>query len=228
MFPEQLPPQWKRSLRSEAQKPYFKALSSFLKKEINSKHEIYPAQENVLRALEEIDLPLVKVVILGQDPYHGPGQAVGRSFAVPNEHFPKPPSLKNIFKEVQSDLKVELDSSQSDLSGWARQGVLLLNTVLTVRKSQAFSHREKGWETFTDKVIETLNAREKPIIFLLWGSPARSKKKLITQPQHCILESPHPSPLSAHRGFFGSSPFSKTNALLIEQGLSPIDWAKIS
>jgi uracil-DNA glycosylase len=223
-FPDNLPPGWKERLAAEKDKDYFKALTSFLSDEYKKGAKVYPARENVLRALREVDFDDVKVVILGQDPYHGAGQAIGLSFAVPNELMPKPPSLGNIFKEISSDIGVDMRGKPSDLSGWVEQGVLLLNTVLTVRASQAFSHRDKGWEQFTDKVIAELGARRDPVVFLLWGSPARKKKALIKSP--LILESPHPSPLSASSGFFGCRHFSKANKLLEQEGKQPIDWAR--
>jgi len=223
-FPENLPAGWKGHLSAETKKPYFQSLTQFLKQEYQTKKPVYPARERVLRALQDLDYEKVKVVILGQDPYHGPGQAIGRSFAVPNELKPKPPSLMNIFKEIKSDLGKDLDPSKSELSHWVEQGVLLLNTVLTVRMGQAHSHREKGWEAFTDRVISLLNERQDSIVFILWGAPARKKKALITNPIHKIIESPHPSPLSAYHGFFGSKPFSKANALLKKMGKDPIDW----
>ncbi|MBS1983459.1 MAG: uracil-DNA glycosylase [Bdellovibrionales bacterium] len=225
-FPDNLPPGWRALLAPERDKEYFRKLTQFLNAEYKAKRQIFPPRQFILRALQAVDYEQVKVVILGQDPYHGPGQAVGMSFAVPNELQPKPPSLMNIFKEIASDLGVTMDRNGSDLSGWAEQGVLLLNTVLTVRAAQAFSHRDKGWETFTDEIIRKLNDRPQPIIFLLWGSPARKKKELITNRQHLILESAHPSPLSAARGFFGSKPFSKINELLVKKlKAAPIDWA---
>lgn len=227
-FPENLPSEWQRRLSSEKDKSYFRELTSFLQSEYQSKKTIYPPQPLILRALQSVDYSKVKVVILGQDPYHGSGQAVGLSFAVPNELKPKPPSLMNIFKEISADLKVDMSSKGSDLSGWADQGVLLLNTVLTVRASQAFSHRDKGWETFTDQIIRNLNERSEPVIFMLWGSPAKAKKALLTAPQHKILESVHPSPLSAHRGFLGCRHFSQANKLLQQMGKEPIDWARTS
>ncbi len=174
--------------------------------------------------MQDLDYEKVTVVILGQDPYHGPNQAIGRCFAVPNTLKPKPPSLVNIFKEIQSDLGKPVDPMQSELSHWVEQGVLLLNTVLTVRQGQANSHREKGWENFTDRVIGILNERPDPVVFILWGAPARKKKLLITNKAHKIIESPHPSPLSAYHGFFGSKPFSKANAYLKAMGKPPIDW----
>lgn len=223
-FPENLPQGWREHLRPQATSPYFVELCQFLRAEKKSGQQVFPPQENVLRALQSIDYENVRVVILGQDPYHGEGQAMGLSFAVPNTLSPKPPSLVNIFKEIEADLGRPVDRSKSELTGWAEQGVLLLNTVLTVRKGQAFSHRDRGWENFTDQVIQLLNERAEPVVFLLWGSPARAKKALISGKQHRIVESPHPSPLSAHRGFFGSKPFSKVNAILRELGHSPIDW----
>lgn len=228
-FPDNLPTQWRESLSNEVQKPYFRKLTAFLVNEYRENKKIYPKRELVLRALQELDLDKVRVVILGQDPYHGEGQAIGRSFAVPNSHFPKPPSLQNIFKELQSDLKIDVPKEQSDLSGWAKQGVLLLNTVLTVRHAQAFSHRDAGWEIFTDEIIKRLNDRNKPIIFILWGSSAQKKKLIITNNRHFILESTHPSPLSAYRGFFGSKPFSKVNEIIVTKLREhPIDWSKVS
>lgn len=227
-FPENLPPGWQHRLAEEKDKKYFKDLTQFLQGEYRAKQEIYPPKPLVLKTLQTVDYERVKVVILGQDPYHGAGQAIGLSFAVPNELRPKPPSLMNIFKEISADLKVDMQGKGSDLSGWTAQGVLLLNTVLTVRAGQAFSHRGKGWENFTDLIIQKLNERKQPVIFLLWGAPARAKKALITNPQHEVLESPHPSPLSAHRGFFGSKNFSKINEILKIWKQEPIDWAHTS
>ena len=226
-FPENLPGGWREKIGKELSEPYFKALTQFLVTEYNAKKRIFPDRRWVLRALQEVDYSEVKVVILGQDPYHGAGQAIGLSFGVPNELFPKPPSLTNIIKEIKSDLGIDIPKERSDLTGWTAQGVLLLNTVLTVRESQTFSHRDKGWEKFTDRVIERLNEREKPIIFILWGAAAQKKKVLITNPRHYFLESAHPSPLSASRGFFGSRPFSKVNEILSEElKEKPIDWAR--
>ena len=224
-FPNNLPLGWRARLKSEADKKYFKALTQFLLNEYKQKQDIFPPRDLVLKALQSLDYDDVKVLILGQDPYHGPGQAIGLSFAVPNDLTPKPPSLMNIFKEIASDLKVEMRGKGSNLSGWVDQGVLLLNTVLTVRASQAFSHRDKGWENFTDHIIGLLNEREEPVIFLLWGAAAQKKKALITNSRHFILESAHPSPLSAHRGFMGSKPFSRINKILSEKlGKKAIDW----
>ena len=228
-FPENLPASWRIHLRHEAEQNYFKSLTRFLVSEYNSKKEIHPQRPWILRALQEVDYDQVKVVILGQDPYHGEGQAIGLSFGVPNELFPKPPSLMNIFKEIKSDLGIEIPKDQTDLTGWAEQGVLLLNTVLTVRHAQAFSHRNMGWEQFTDRVMSKLNERKEPMIFILWGAAAQRKKALITSGWHFILESPHPSPLSASRGFFGSRPFSKVNEILVKKiNRAPIDWGRTS
>jgi uracil-DNA glycosylase len=227
-FPENLPPVWRRHLAPEASETYFKELTRFLVEEYRKGARIFPENRNVLRAIQSLDLPDVKVMILGQDPYHGEGQAMGLAFAVPNELSPKPPSLVNIFKEIREDLGVAIPEKCSDLSGWVAQGVLLLNTVLTVRANQAFSHREKGWETFTDAIIRTLDSREDPIVFILWGAAAQKKKALIRNARHFVIESPHPSPLSAHRGFFGSRPFSKANAILRRLGKDEIRWERVS
>jgi uracil-DNA glycosylase len=213
-------------LSPEWEKPYFRELQNFLQEERDSSVPIFPPESLVLRALQMLDYEEVRVVILGQDPYHGAGQAIGLSFAVPTELRPKPPSLVNIFKEIASDLQVTPDVTKSDLLGWVDQGVLLLNTVLTVRANEAFSHRKKGWETFTDRIISELGARESPLVFVLWGAAAQKKKGLIAGRGHLILESAHPSPLSAHRGFFGSKPFTKINAWLVSRRLEPIDWMR--
>jgi uracil-DNA glycosylase len=227
-FPENLPEEWRTLLKGELSKDYFQKLIQFLNTERRSKTRVFPEKENVLRALQCVDYSKVKVVILGQDPYHGAGQAIGLSFGVPNALTPKPPSLKNIFKELSSDLGIEIPKGESDLAGWAKQGVLLLNTVLTVRESQPFSHRDRGWENFTDHIIVLLSQRENPLVFILWGGPARKKKALIDLKKHKIVESAHPSPLSAHQGFLGSKPFSSANKFLKEFGYPPIDWAQIS
>ncbi len=223
-FPNNLPDGWRAQLKDERDKEYFTKLTSFLRSEYKSGQTIFPPRDRVLRALQSLDYDAVRVVILGQDPYHGPGQAIGLSFAVPNTLTPKPPSLVNIFKEIESDLGKKVDRASSELTHWTAQGVLLLNTVLTVRRAQAFSHRAQGWENFTDRIIRNLNERTDPIVFILWGAPSRKKKELITGKQHRIIESAHPSPLSAHNGFFGSRPFSRANALLAEMGKPPIDW----
>jgi uracil-DNA glycosylase len=226
-FPKNLPTEWQKLLQAEASEPYFQNLKEFLQTEYQSK-EVYPAQENIMAALQAVDFDQVRVVILGQDPYHGEGQAIGLSFAVPNCLRPKPPSLKNIFKEIAQDLSCSINTEKSDLSGWTAQGVFLLNTVLTVRKAEAFSHRNRGWEILTDRIIQHLNSRGQPIVFLLWGAAAQKKKALITNPQHFVLEAAHPSPLSAHNGFFGCKHFSKANEALRACGQMPIDWSRTS
>ena len=195
---------------------------NFVKEEYKNK-TIYPKPNEVFNAFRYTDFDNVKVVILGQDPYHGPNQAEGLSFSVSDDVL-KPPSLKNIFKELESDLGIPFPKHNS-LKPWAKQGVLLLNAVLTVEEHKPASHKGKGWEIFTDDVINILNKREKPIVFILWGAFARSKKSLITNKQHYIIESAHPSPFSARNGFFGSKPFSKTNKFLREKGLEEIDWS---
>jgi len=225
---DQLPKEWRERLAPEMGKDYFKKLTRFVNAEYRSHKQIYPAREHLFRAFESIDYSKVKVVILGQDPYHGEGQAVGLSFAVPNDLRLKPPSLQNIFKEIKADLNVEINSKASDLSGWVDQGVLLLNAVLSVRAQEAFSHRNQGWEEFSTRVIEELNKRKKPLVFILWGAPARSKKALITEAQHKVLEAAHPSPLSASRGFFGCKHFSQCNEFLLSHQENPIEWSKTS
>ena len=212
---------WDNILNEEYNKDYFKNLIDFVKKEYKEK-TIYPKQNEVFNAFRYTDFDNVKVVILGQDPYHGPNQAEGLSFSVSNEVL-KPPSLKNIFKELESDLKIPFPEHNS-LKPWAKQGVLLLNAVLTVEEHKPTSHKDKGWETFTNSVIKILNKREKPIVFILWGSYARAKKEFITNPKHYIIESAHPSPFSAHHGFFGSKPFSKTNEFLRKNDIKEINW----
>ena len=212
---------WDIVLKEEMQKPYFKELGIFVKNEY-SKKIIYPEYQNIFNALRYTDYDDVKVVILGQDPYHGPGEAHGLSFSVAS-NVRRPPSLDNIFKELKNDLNIT--RTNNNLTDWAKQGVFLLNSVLTVVKDTPLSHKGKGWETFTDDLITILNKREKPIVFILWGSYARSKKVLITNSNHFIIESAHPSPLSASRGFFGSKPFSKTNNFLVEHGITPIKWS---
>lgn len=212
---------WDGLLADELKKPYFQNILAFLNKEYR-RTQCYPPPQQVFRALRATPYGKVRAVILGQDPYHGPGQAHGLCFSV-NAGVPLPPSLENIFAELHADLGCPAPQS-GDLSGWAEQGVLLLNTILTVQRGRPMSHAGIGWQTFTDRVIELLNAREKPIVFLLWGSPARAKKTLLTNPAHLILEAPHPSPLSAGRGFFGCRHFSKANAFLQAHGETPIDW----
>ena len=212
---------WDSILNEEYNKEYFKNLIDFIKQEYKNK-TIYPKQNEVFNAFRYTDFDNVKVVILGQDPYHGPNQAEGLSFSVSNEVL-KPPSLKNIFKELESDLGIPFPKDNS-LKPWAKQGVLLLNAVLTVEEHKPTSHKDKGWEIFTDNVIKTLNKREKPIVFILWGAYARAKKEYITNPKHYIIESAHPSPFSDRNGFFGSKPFSKTNEFLKKNNIKEIDW----
>ena len=206
----------------ESQKPYFQALQQFVLEE-RARYDVYPAVDSVYAALDVTSLAATKVVILGQDPYHGPGQAHGLSFSVQSGTL-VPPSLRNIFKELQTDLGLDIPS-HGNLTSWAEQGVLLLNTTLTVRAGEAASHVGHGWETFTDAVIDLVNAKEERCVFVLWGANARKKKTRITQPHHLVLESAHPSPLSAHAGFFGSRPFSQANSALHEAGLPAIEWA---
>lgn len=220
---DQLTNHWKAILASQQQQHYFKNLQNFLAEQY--KQEIvYPKKENILNALQLTDYNAVKVVILGQDPYHGPNQAHGLSFSV-EQGQKLPPSLRNIMKELQQDIGCELPDD-GDLSNWAKQGVLLLNTVLTVQAGKANSHKGQGWEQFTDVIIEKLAERNQPIVFLLWGKPAQSKRKIIERiaNQHIIITSPHPSPLSAHRGFFGSKPYSNVNDVLLSIGEKPINW----
>ena len=212
---------WNEILVEEMQKDYYQELQEFVKKR-REEVRVFPEEKNVFRALELTPFESVKVVILGQDPYHGFGQAHGLSFSV-QKGTPLPPSLKNIYKELQEDLGGELPT-EGDLSHWAKQGVLLLNTVLTVEEGNANSHKGMGWETLTNRLIESLNELNHPVIFILWGKPAQEKEKLITNPSHVILKAPHPSPLSAYRGFFGSKPFSRVNNILIQQGQTPICW----
>ena len=212
---------WDKFLSEEYKLEYFQKLMDFVKEEYKNK-VIYPKQNEVFNAFRYTDFDNVKVVILGQDPYHGPNQAEGLSFSVSNEVL-KPPSLKNIFKELESDLGIPFPEHNS-LKPWAKQGVLLLNAVLTVEEHKPTSHKDKGWEIFTDDVIQILNKRKEPIVFILWGAYARDKKKYITNPAHYIIESAHPSPFSARNGFFGSKPFSKANEFLKKNGITEVDW----
>lgn len=212
---------WDEILSGEFDKYYYKELRNFLKGEYGSR-TIYPDMYNIFNALKYTAYKDVKVVILGQDPYHEPNQAHGLSFSV-LDGVMKPPSLVNIFKELNADLGTGIADS-GNLEKWARSGVLLLNTVLTVRRGEANSHKGKGWEIFTDKVISLLSEREQPMVFMLWGANARSKKALIDSRKHLILEAPHPSPLSAHRGFLGCRHFSKGNEFLVSKGMDAIDW----
>lgn len=212
---------WKDVLSEEKQKPYFLKVREY-EAQRRQVATVYPEHSLVFNALWQTEYDQVKVVILGQDPYHGAGQAHGLSFSVP-KGISFPPSLQNIFKELCGDIGCPMPTS-GDLTPWARQGVLLLNTVLTVEAGQAHSHKDQGWEQFTDKVISVLNEREGPVIFILWGKPAQMKRGLITHPQHVILTAPHPSPLSAYRGFFGSKPFSTVNNYLMQWHQEPIEW----
>lgn len=211
---------WDIVLKDELKKDYFKNLGIFVKKEYKTKR-IFPPYNNIFDALRYTDYDDVKVVILGQDPYHGLGEAHGLSFSV-HQNVAMPPSLQNIFKELENDLKIK--RSNSDLTDWAKQGVLLLNSIMTVEMDKPLSHQNKGWEIFTDNIIKLLNKRDKPVIFVLWGSFARSKKSLIDENKHYIIESVHPSPLSAYRGFFGSKPFSKINNYLKKNNIEEIKW----
>lgn len=213
--------QWAKYLNAEFEQEYYQQLRAFLAQEYQTK-TIYPDMYDIFNALHYTDYDQVKVVILGQDPYHGPGQAHGLSFSV-QPGVAIPPSLKNMYKELQDDLGCTIPN-HGYLKSWADQGVLLLNTSLTVVANQANSHQKIGWEKFTDKVIQVLNDRQDPVIFILWGRNARSKEKLIDTQRHYIIQSAHPSPLSAHNGFFGSKPFSKANALLEMMGKAPINW----
>ena len=217
----QLGNDWDEVLGDEFAKEYYLNLREFLKQEYATR-TIYPDMYDIFNALKETPYRSVKAVILGQDPYHGPGQAHGMCFSV-QQGTPRPPSLINMFKELEADCGIAISES-GFLQPWAEQGVLLLNAVLTVRAGSPNSHAGRGWETFTDQVIRHLNHREQPIVFLLWGANARSKKPLIAAPGHLILESAHPSPLSAHRGFFGCRHFSKANEFLKANGMQPIDW----
>jgi len=212
---------WKKVLLPEFQKPYFETLKNFLVEE-KKHHTVYPTGANIFAAFNTTPFDNVKVVILGQDPYHGAGQAHGLSFSV-QEGVPHPPSLQNIFKELKDDVGCPIPKNGT-LTSWAQQGVFLLNTVLTVRASEANSHRNEGWENFTDAVIACLSAQKEHLVFILWGSPAGAKVSLIDSKKHLILKAPHPSPLSSYRGFFGSKPFSKSNDYLTCKGIKPIDW----
>lgn len=212
---------WQQVLEEEFQAPYYQQLREFLKEEYKN-HPVYPQMHDIWEAFELTPYNEVKVVILGQDPYHGPRQANGLSFSV-NRDVKLPPSLVNIYKELEADLGIP-PAKHGDLTAWAKQGVFLLNSVLTVRGGEAFSHRGKGWELLTDAVIRALNAREKPVVFILWGNASIAKKAFIDTKRHAVITSPHPSPLSARRGFFGSKPFSQVNEALERFGEEPIDW----
>ncbi|MGM5631709.1 uracil-DNA glycosylase [Apibacter raozihei] len=213
-------PSWKKILASEFEKPYFTSLIEFVKNEYNT-YTCFPKGKDIFKAFDLTPFNRVKVVILGQDPYHGVGQAMGLCFSVP-EGIAFPPSLRNIMSELKTDLEIDLKSG--NLTSWAEQGVFLLNATLTVRAHEAGSHQKKGWETFTDSVIEKISDEKENIVFVLWGSYAQQKINLIDTNKHFIIKSVHPSPLSAHRGFFGSKPFSQTNQLLEAKKITPIHW----
>lgn len=212
---------WKPVLAKEFEKPYFIALTDFVRNEYKT-HKVYPPAKLIFNAFDQCPFDKLKVVILGQDPYHGPGQAHGLCFSV-NDGIDFPPSLRNIFKELQNDVGKEIPRS-GNLTGWAKQGVLLLNATLTVRANQAGSHQNKGWEEFTDAVINKINEEKKHVVFILWGNYAISKTRFIDQNKHLVLSSVHPSPLSASRGFFGNRHFSRTNEFLQQHGLEPVVW----
>lgn len=212
---------WLPALQEEFKKPYYRTLYQFVREEY-AKTTIYPPADDIFNALHLTPLSQVKVLILGQDPYHNAGQAHGLCFSVKPE-VDIPPSLENIYKELESDLGCYIPDN-GYLVKWAQQGVLMLNTVLTVRAHQANSHQGQGWEQFTDAIIQAVNAQDRPIVYLLWGKPAQSKIPMLTNPKHLILKAPHPSPLSAYRGFFGCKHFSQANQFLEEHGVEPIDW----
>lgn len=214
---------WKKKLEGEFDLDYMKNLNSFLATEYKARKTIYPKSEEYFAALNHTDFNKVKVVIVGQDPYHGPGQAHGLSFSV-REGVRFPPSLLNIFKELKNDLGLDMPTSGS-LESWAKQGVLLLNAVLTVEDGKAASHQGKGWEQFTDKIIHVLNEERDGLVFVLWGAYAQKKAAFVDRKKHFVIESVHPSPLSAHRGFFGTKPFSRANTYLKSKGLTAIDWS---
>lgn len=218
----QLGNEWDELLKDEFEKEYYQKLRKFLAEEYKAQ-TIYPDMYDIFNACKYTDYPKVKAVILGQDPYHGPNQAHGLSFSV-KKGVRQPPSLKNIFKEIEDDLGLTMPKTHGELTDWTKQGVMLLNTVLTVRAKTPNSHKGKGWEQFTDRIIGLLNEREQPIVFLLWGANAKAKAELITNPQHKILTCAHPSPYSANNGFFGCKHFSQTNAFLESTGQAPIDW----
>ena len=213
---------WLPEIKGEFGKPYYKELYNFIKQEYSST-TVYPPADDIFNAFHYTPLSEVKVLLLGQDPYHNVNQAHGLSFSVLPSQKDIPPSLQNIYKELEKDCGCYIPNN-GYLEKWARQGVLLLNTVLTVRAHQANSHQNRGWEEFTDSVIKTLNRQDRPIVYLLWGSPARRKKSMLNNPKQLVLEAPHPSPLSAYRGFFGCKHFSQTNDFLSQNGIEPIDW----
>ena len=213
---------WLENISEEFKKPYYQELYKFVREEYDT-HVIYPPADDIFNALHLTTLSEVKVLILGQDPYHNEHQAHGLSFSVLPEQKELPPSLQNIYKELKDDLGCYIPDN-GYLEKWAKQGVLLLNTVLTVRAHQANSHQGKGWERFTDAIIQAVNAQDRPIVYMLWGRLAQSKIPMLTNPKHLILKAPHPSPLSAYRGFFGCKHFSQANEFLKSNGLAPIDW----
>ena len=215
---------WLKFIEPEFDKEYMKDIKKSILNFKESGKIIYPKNNEIFNAINLTDFEKTKVIIIGQDPYHGPGQAHGLSFSVKDGVRP-PPSLMNIFKEIESDLSIKVEKENGNLTRWAKQGVLLLNSLLTVEKGKPLSHKELGWETLTDKIIEVLNLNKKDLVFILWGSHARSKKYLISQNENLIIESAHPSPLSAHRGFIGSKPFSRTNDFLIKSNMRPINWS---
>ncbi|MDD0854713.1 uracil-DNA glycosylase [Halobacteriovorax sp. GB3] len=219
---ESLDPSWKEILKTQIQSSYFKELQRFLDNEKKEDKVIYPPEECIFEAFAHTPFDKVKVVIIGQDPYHGEGQAHGLSFSV--KHGVKtPPSLVNIYKELKNDLDIDIPT-HGNLTDWAKQGVLLLNNVLTVEHSKAGSHQKRGWETFTSEIIDQLNDKKENLVFILWGSPAQKKAKSVNEDKHFIIKSPHPSPLAAYRGFFGSKPFSKANEYLKKKNIKEIDW----
>ena len=218
-------PTWYEALKGQFEAPYFAQLKEFLVAE-RQQYTCYPPGSRIFNAFDSTPFDKVRVVILGQDPYHEAGQAMGLCFSVP-QGVQVPPSLVNIIKEINSDLGTAIPTTCGDLTGWAEQGVLLLNATLTVRAHQAGSHQHHGWETFTDAAISALDKHRSGIVFLLWGSHAIAKRKLIDPLRHHVLTAPHPSPLSAYRGFFGCRHFSRTNNILVQQGLQPIDWTRI-
>lgn len=216
---------WEAALKGEFRKPYYRSLFEFVKEEY-SKNKIYPPKELIFNALSLTKLSDVKVVIIGQDPYHNENQAMGLSFSVPKSQKNIPPSLQNIYKEIEDDIGCKMQND-GDLTYLAMQGVLLLNSTLTVRAHQANSHKNKGWETLTDAIIKAVVAQDRPIVFLLWGNSAKAKESLLDNPKHLVLKSVHPSPLSAHSGFFGCRHFSKTNEFLVKNFLEPIRWSNL-
>ena len=212
---------FKTIVEIESQKEYYQNLHQIIEKKYETK-AIYPPKQEIFRALNLCDFDDVKVVILGQDPYHGPGQAQGYSFSVPS-NFPLPPSLQNMYKELENEYQTPVHRT-GDLTDWAKQGVLLMNTILTVEEHKPLSHQDKGWQNFTNEALRWINEKDGPVVFLLWGSKAIQAKKLLTNPKHLILTSPHPSPLSAYRGFFGNNHFKLANEYLIKNNETPIQW----